>query len=261
MSWSGFKKSVNRAGTTLMQKTGQVERTNDREFQEHEAKYKTMEKNALALQKEAKAYLDSMRAMTSAQTRVGETIDNFYGDSSDAAIAANSYKRAVDELDQIAIKEMDTPYRSTVLEPIGRFCAYFPEINNTLQKRHKKLLDYDAARTKVRKLAEKPSDDPSKLMRAEKECEDCKQIFEVYNENLNRELPEFVDLRIPYLDPCFEAMVRLQLRFHESGYEKLGGVQRFFNESVRDDYANGQLDNQVETALQEMRELSICGMV
>lgn len=45
-------------------------------------------------------------AMTSAQTRVGETIDNFYGDSSDAAIAANSYKRAVEELDQIAIKEL-----------------------------------------------------------------------------------------------------------------------------------------------------------
>lgn len=112
----------------------------------------------------------------------------------------------------------------------------------------------------MRKLAEKPSDDPSKLIRAEKECEDCKQIFEVYNENLNRELPEFVDLRIPYLDPCFESMVRLQLAFHESGYEKLGGVQRFFNEGVRDDYANGQLDSQVETALQEMRELSICGL-
>lgn len=86
-------------------------------------------------------------------------------------------------------------------------------------------------------------------------------MFELYNEALNRELPEFVDLRIPYLDPCFESMVRLQLRFHESGYEMLGGVQRYFNESVRDDYANGQLDSQVETALQEMRELSICGMV
>ncbi|CAH7674588.1 hypothetical protein PPACK8108_LOCUS14929, partial [Phakopsora pachyrhizi] len=255
-----FKKSVNRAGTTLMQKTGQLERTNDREFQEHEVRFKTMEKNSLALQKEAKSYLDSMRAMTSAQTRVGETIDNFYGDSSDASIAASSYKRAVEELDQIAINELDTPYRTTVLEPVGRFCSYFPEINNTLQKRHKKLLDYDAARTKVRKLAEKPSDDPSKLLRAERESKEAKRVFEAYNDSLNRELPDLIDLRIPYLDPCFEAMVRLQLKFHESGYEKLGGVQRYFNETVRDDYANGQLDSQVESALQEMRELSICGL-
>ncbi|KAI9600683.1 hypothetical protein H4Q26_000473 [Puccinia striiformis f. sp. tritici PST-130] len=255
-----FKKTVNRAGTTLMQKTGQLEKTTDREFQDHEVKFKTMEKNSLTLQKEAKAYLDSMRAMTSAQTRVGETIDNFYGDSSEASIASNSYKRAVEELDEIAIRELDTPYRTTVLEPVGRFCSYFTEVNNTLAKRHKKLLDYDAARTKVRKLAEKPSDDPSKLIRAEKECDEAKQIFKVYNDSLTKELPEIVDLRIPYLDPCFEAMVRLQLSFHESGYDKLGGVQRYFSESVRDDYANGQLDNQVETALQEMRELAICGL-
>jgi amphiphysin len=108
--------------------------------------------------------------MTSAQTRVGETIDNFYGDSSEAAIASNSYKRAVEELDEIAIRELvspstlilhmshgslpfcflnliylnlfleqDTPYRSTVLEPVGRFCSYFTEINSTLAKRHKKV--------------------------------------------------------------------------------------------------------------------------
>ena len=34
---------------------------------------------------------------------------------------------------------------------------------------------------------------------------------------------------------------------------------RYFDDSVRDDYAAGQLDAQVEGVLQEMRELSICG--
>lgn len=35
-----FKKNLNRAGTTLMQKTGQIERTVDREFADEEVKYK-----------------------------------------------------------------------------------------------------------------------------------------------------------------------------------------------------------------------------
>lgn len=61
MSWGGFKKSFNRAGTTLMQRTGQVERTIDSDFQEEVARYKLLEKESLALQKEAKAYLDAMR--------------------------------------------------------------------------------------------------------------------------------------------------------------------------------------------------------
>lgn len=122
------------------------------------------------------------------------------------------------------------------------------------------LLDFDAARTKHRKLIDKPSDDPSKLPRAEKEMEDAKAIFEAMNTQLMEELPQLVDLRIPYLDPSFEAMIRMQAKFAEEGYEKMGGVQRYFAEGVREEYADGQLDAQVEGVLQEMRELSICAM-
>lgn len=63
-----------------------------------------------------------------------------------------------------------------------------------------------------------------------------------------------------FLDPSFESMVRCQLRFAEEGYSKLSGVQRYFSETVRDDYANGQLDQQVESALAEMKDLAIYGV-
>ena len=62
-----------------------------------------------------------------------------------------------------------------------------------------------------------------------------------------------------YLDPSFEAMVRCQLRFSQEGYDKLSGVQRYFADHIREDYANGALDGQVEAALDEMKELSIYG--
>jgi hypothetical protein len=71
-------------------------------------------------------------------------------------------------------------------------------------------------------------------------------------------------------------MVRCQLRFAEEGYAKLSGVQRYverfvglqvltkacryFADNIRDDYANGQLDVQVETVLGEMKELAIYGV-
>ena len=81
--------------------------------------------------------------------------------------------------------------------------------------------------------------------------------------------------------------IRLQSHFATDGYNKLGGVQRYFADGVREDYASGALDAQVRTlslslppfsrsslqlpyltlspaqvegALQEMRELSICGL-
>ncbi|KAG8778644.1 hypothetical protein FRC16_003778 [Serendipita sp. 398] len=258
---SCFKKGLSRTGTTLMQKTGQVERTIDREFTEEETKYKTYEKEVEKLQKEAKAYLDSMRAMAGSQARIADTIDKFYGSAdrtSEGAMAANAYKRSVDELDSSINKELDAPYRTCVLDPLGKMNAYFPVINDTISKRHKKMLDYDSARSKVRKLQDKPSEDTAKLPAAQKEFEDAKEVYEFMNEQLIAELPQLLDLRVPFFDPSFEAMIRIQCKFAEEGYEKMGGVQRYFQESIRNDYASGQLDAQVEAVLEEIKELTIC---
>ncbi|KAK7040094.1 BAR adaptor protein Hob3 [Paramarasmius palmivorus] len=235
MSWSGFKKSVNRAGTTLLQKTGQIERTVDREFTEEEAKFKQYEKECQALQKDGKTYWDSLKAMTAAQARIAETIEVFYGAadrSSEGAMAAHAYKRAVDDLDGGFSRELDIPYRAAISEPLGKMCAYFPVVNEHIAKRNKK---------------------------AQQEHDETKEVFDMLNDQLIAELPQLLDLRVPYFDPSFEAMIRMQAKFAEEGYEKLSGVQRYFDDSVRDDYAAGQLDAQVEGVLQEMRELSICG--
>ncbi|KAF8871249.1 hypothetical protein CPB84DRAFT_1839140 [Gymnopilus junonius] len=262
MSWAGFKKSVNRAGTTLLQKTGQIERTVDREFADEEAKYRIFEKECQALQKDSKAYWDAMKAMTAAQSRIAETLETFYGAadrSSEGAMAGHAYKRSVDDLDATFTRELDLPFRTTISEPLGKMNAYFPVVNEHITKRDKKLLDYDSARSRLRKLIDKPSEDPTKLPRAQQENDESKEMFDLLNDQLIAELPQLLDLRVPYFDPSFEAMIRMQAKFAEEGYEKLSGVQRYFADNVRDDYAAGQLDAQVEGILQEMRELSICG--
>ena len=46
------------------------------------------------------------------------------------------------------------------------------------------------------------------------------------NEQLIAELPQLLDLRVPYFDPSFEAMIRMQCKFAEEGYDKMSAVQR-----------------------------------
>lgn len=133
---------------------------------------------------------------------------------------------------------------------------------------HRQLLDYDASRSRYKKQSERPGDDPSKLPRyvsitdnsMERENNEAKLVFDAIDEQLMTELPQLVDMRVPYLDPSLEMMIRIQIKFAQEGYEQLGGVQRYFPEQVRNDYADGQLDAQVEGVLQEMRGLSICGL-
>lgn len=261
MSWAGFKKNVNRATTQVMMKTGHVEKTNDRDYEVEERRFKTMETAALRLQKESKGYLDSLRAMTASQMRIAETIDAFYGDSGAKDGVSRSYKQAVEDLDAETIKALDGPYRMTVLDPIARFCAYFPDVNECIKKRSHKLLDYDALRAKVKKLVEKPDKDATKLPRTEKELEMSKAVYEQLNEQLTTELPQLIDLRVPYLDPSFEALVKIQLRFCAEAYSRMAQVQQYLDADTRDLYAEGHLDARVEQVLQEIRELSISGTV
>ena len=242
-------------------KTGHVERTADKDYELEERRFRTLENSALRLQKESKGFLDSLRAMTQAQMRIAETIDAFYGDSGARDGVSRSYKQAVEDLDAETIKALDGPYRQTVLEPIGRFCNYFPDINECIKKRNHKMMDYDAMRAKVRKLTEKPDKDPNKLPRAEREEQMAKQAFEQLNEQLYTEIPEMIDIRVPYLDPSFEALVKIQLRFCSEAYSRMAQVQQYLDADTREQYAQGQLDERVENVLQEIRDLTIAGTV
>lgn len=77
-------------------------------------------------------------------------------------------------------------------------CAYFPVVNEHISKRNKKvrpdypliiddyslslllqMLDYDSARSKLRKLIDKPSEDPTKLPRVRGIPRRCLHVLNV----------------------------------------------------------------------------------
>lgn len=55
------------------------------------------------------------------------------------AMAGHAYKSAVDELDNGVGRDLDAPFRATVLEPVGKLCSYYPTINEAIAKRNKKV--------------------------------------------------------------------------------------------------------------------------
>lgn len=239
--------------------------------------------------------------MTASQMRIAETIDAFYGDSGARDGVSRSYKQAVEDLDAETIKSLDGPYQCVSPAPTmedlltdphqnDRLATHLPILcllprrqrmsvaaasrmsllrrsrlltrnNLGIKKRGHKLLDYDSLRAKVKKLAEKPDKDVTKLPRAEKEMEMAKAAYEQLNEQLSTELPQLIDLRVPYLDPSFEALVKIQLRFCAEAYSRMAQVQQYLDADTREQYAQGHLDARVEQVLQEIRELSIGGTV
>lgn len=89
----------------------------------------------------------------------------------------------------------------------------------------------------------------------------AKNHYDQLNEQLFNEIPQLIDLRVPYLDPSFEALVKIQLRFCAEAYSRMAQVQQYLDADTREQYAQGQLDERVETVLQEIRDLNIAGTV
>lgn len=130
-----------------------------------------------------------------------------------------------------------------------------------MKKRTHKLTDYDGLRAKVRKLTDKPSSDMTRQPAAEREADAAKKAYDTLNNQLLDEIPQIIDLRVPYLDPSFEALVKIQLRFCAEAYSRMAQVQQYLDKDTREQYASGQLDGRVEEVLQEIRGLSITGTV
>ncbi|KAG5417878.1 hob3 [Candida metapsilosis] len=259
MSWGGFKKAINRAGASVTVKT--VDKVMDKDFDIEERRYKTLKSAGENLQKASKGYLDNIRAVTRSQVVIAEIVSNLYeeskqGSSSYSNIAAY-YQQSVQDFDEETVKQLDGPFRETVLDPITKFANYFTEIDEAIKKRAHKKTDYEQCKSKVRRLIDKPAKDAAKLPRVEKELAVAKEIYEDLNEQLKAELPQLIALRVPFYDPSFESLVKIQLRFCTEGYSRLAQVQQYLDPNSRDEYANGVLDGKIDELLGQMQNLQI----
>lgn len=278
MSWTGFKKAINRAGTQVMMKTGQIDETIDKQFEFEEKRFKLMESNSNKLHKELRNYLDSLRVLTSAQTNVAEVLNAFYGED-DVVIArekesngvspnnfSQEYYKVLKDSSELTLSNLEQPYNQVILNPIARFNSYFSEINEAIKKRSNKKLDYDSMKAKLQKLIEKPKsndinhdDYEQKLSDQRKQTVEAKELYDSLNDNLKDEIPKLINLRIPFLNPSFESFIKLQLRFFNENYNNLNKLQEKLDGSLRQDYINGNLESRLDQTLAKMRELNITG--
>ncbi|KAI7856298.1 hypothetical protein BDC45DRAFT_479950 [Circinella umbellata] len=244
----GLKKNLGRAGTSFKQRAGWVDNTIDQEFEDEYERFKIMQKNVEKLSKEVKHYLESMRGMCIAQRNISNSIGEFV--NHELTYSMMTYQKLLEKLDGETRITLDKEFRETVLDPLTRLCSYFPIVEDAIKRRHKKALDYDNQRAKVRKLIDKPSEDPNRLPMAEEIANQAREQYEGLNTILIEDLPKFVEMRVPYIDPSFEAFVKLQLKLGEVFYSEFLNVQNNFQQ---------EHEKTPDEILQEMRQLTICG--
>merc|ERR1712013_256796 len=216
-------KQAGRAKEKILQNLGKADKTTDEIFEEHLQNFDTQQVNATRLHKDINNYLRCIRAMQTASKNLMETLSDIYekewvGQDMLYVQAQNNEMLWVD----LAHKLSDQ-----VVIPLNTYHAQFPEMRKKIDKRGRKLIDFDAERHAVQQMQNNPNRNEAKFIKAKEQMENAKRTYEVLNSELHDELPALHDSRILFLVTNMQTLFAAEEVFHSETakvYSELEGV-------------------------------------
>jgi len=216
-------KQAGRAKEKILQNLGKADKTTDEIFEEHLHNFNTQQVNATRLHKDINNYLRCIRAMQTANKNLMDTLSDIYekewvGQESLCVQAQNNEMLWAD----LAHKVSDQ-----VVIPLNTYQAQFPEMRKKIDKRGRKLIDFDAERHAVQQMQNNPNRNEAKFIRAKEQMENAKRTYEVLNSELHDELPALHDSRILFLVTNMQTLFAAEEVFHsETGkvYSELEAI-------------------------------------
>lgn len=271
MSWTGFKKAVNRAGKQVLRK--RAEKVDDVQFDDKQKEFERFESLVVELSKDLDRFKGGLGSIIDCQVEMMNTLDSYYGDGPRDGLS-NEYLNQLVEFQRERAPQLIAPLNQTVLDPIKELIEYNNEIHKLIKKRGRKKFDYEVARGKLEKhqqeyeamevnYSSKASEVTGvqlqkSLERVEKTRQELNVVEHVYediNIKLKAEMDQYINLRFGLLDPSFEAFVKIQV--------KLFGDMQVVEKTdalSQEQYLSGELDNRLDMILDTMKGLDIHNM-
>uniref|UniRef100_A0A8C9TN56 Bridging integrator 1b n=1 Tax=Scleropages formosus TaxID=113540 RepID=A0A8C9TN56_SCLFO len=207
---SNVQKKITRAQEKVLQKLGKADETKDVQFEEGVNNFSKQLGEGTKLQKDLRAYLTAVKAMHEASKRLQDCLADMYEPEWYGKEEMDSIKEDTDllwtdfhqKLVDHALISMDT------------YLAQFPDIKARIDKRNRKLVDYDSARHHFASLQKGKKKDEVKIAKAEEELGRAQKVFEEINVDLQEELPSLWNSRVGFYVNTFQSVARLQDKFH-----------------------------------------------
>ncbi|KAJ3186992.1 hypothetical protein HDU85_007030 [Gaertneriomyces sp. JEL0708] len=268
MSWKGFAKAVTRLPTRLAQRTGYATETIDDEYQVLEQEFKHVQALATRLTDEAKKIKDSMSAMLAHQAQFSQTLLEAYrpigagsagaggfgsgGEEEDhksaysrgtsgkqedhhpkSLEAAEAFANAMRSAREQLLPDLEVIERQ-VVAPTNDYIVLLANVRRWMEKRNRKLVDYDRHRDSVQKLNAKQDrniNDEKKLGSLETSLDQATREYNHVNNLLKQQLPILLSYRTAFIDPCFQTLYWYQLKVTQVLHECFSTLcQQYFNE-------------------------------
>merc|ERR1712156_165938 len=203
-------KQAGRAKEKILQNLGKADKTTDEIFEEHLQNFNTQQVNATRLHKDINNYLRCIRAMQTASKNLMETLSDIY--EKEWVGQDMLYVQAQNH--EMLWADLAHKLSDQVVIPLNTYQAQFPEMRKKIDKRGRKLIDFDKERHAVQQMQNNPNRNEAKFVRAKESMENAKRTYEILNSELHDELPALHDSRILFLVTNMQTLFAAEEVFH-----------------------------------------------
>jgi len=203
-------KTAGRAKEKILQNLGKSDKTTDEIFEDHLINFNTQQVNATRLHKDINNYLRCIRAMQTANKNLMDTLTDIY----EKEWVGQDMLFVQAQNNEMLWADLAHKLTDQVVTPLNTYQAQFPEMRKKIDKRGRKLIDYDAERHTVQQMQNNPNRNEGKYVRAKEQMENAKRTYEVLNSELHDELPALFDSRILFLVTNMQTLFAAEEVFH-----------------------------------------------
>merc|ERR1712172_486273 len=203
-------KQAGRAKEKILQNVGKSDKTTDEIFEEHQNNFNTQQVNSTRLHKDINNYLRCIRATQTASKNLMETLSDIY----EKEWVGQDMLYVQAQNNEMLWADLAHKLSDQVVIPLNTYQAQFPEMRKKIDKRGRKLIDYDAERHNVQQMQNNPNRNEAKYIRAKEQMENAKRTYEVMNSELHDELPALFDSRIIFLVTNMQTLFAAEEVFH-----------------------------------------------
>ncbi|XP_063603139.1 amphiphysin-like [Penaeus indicus] len=174
--------------TKILQNLGKADKTTDEVFDEYEANFARQQSNANRLHKEVSNYLRCCRALHGASKSLFETLGEVY----EPEWVGHDLLYAQSQNSDMLWTDFCHKLQDQTLTPLTAYQMQFPEIRKRIDKRGRKLVDYDSQRHQLENLQRATRRDEYKIARARDTLENARVTYEGLNK-VAKELDAIVE--------------------------------------------------------------------
>jgi len=245
-------KQAGRVKEKILQNLGKADKTTDEIFEEHLLNFNLQQSNATRLQKDISNYIRCIKAMQMASKSLMDTLTEVY----EPQWPGQDLLTVQGQNSEMLWADLAHKLSDQVLIPLNTYQGQFPEMRKKIEKRGRKLIDYDKERHNVQTLQANPNRNEAKYARAVDAMEGAKRTYEILNSELHDELPALFDSRVLFLVTNMQTLFAAEEVFHSETAKVYSELEAIIDKLAKD-VQKGTLPKKVLPKPQPMLNQSI----